>query len=62
MEVSDARRLKALGGVDGFDQDEGCSKGYESPGVPRRFFASWRDTLEPFQLADHVLDTGATTI
>ena len=27
-----------LGGVAGFDQDEGCSEGYESPGVPRRFF------------------------
>ena len=32
--------LCRLVGVDGFDQDEGCSKDYESLGIPRRFFAS----------------------
>ena len=52
----------ALGCVDGFDQDEAKSKCDERGVILRGLLATQRDALEPFELADCLLDTGATLV
>ena len=47
-----------LGRVDGFDQDEAKSKCDERGVILRGLLATQRDALEPFELADCLLDTG----
>lgn len=47
----------ALGGVDGFDQDEGRRKGDEGSEVPFCFFTAQGNPLETFQLSDGLLNT-----
>jgi len=51
-----------LGGVDGFDDDEAKSKGDERSVVLDRFLAAERDTLEALELADQLLDAGASPV
>ena len=48
--------LEALGGVDGFDQDEAESKREERAVILRRLLASKCDTLEAFELADRLFN------
>jgi hypothetical protein len=48
--------------VDGFDQDEPESKCDERAVIPRCLLATQRDALESFELADCLLDTGATFV
>ena len=45
-----AVRQRALGRVDGFDDDEAKSKGDERPVVLDRFLATERDTLKRLSL------------
>ncbi len=47
---------KALGRVDGFDQDKAKSKRDERTVILRRLLASKRDTLEALELADRLFD------
>jgi hypothetical protein len=54
--------LRLLGRVDGFDDDEAKSKGDERPVVLDRFLATERDTLEALELADQLLDAGASPV
>src|SRR6185369_13281142 len=51
-----------LGGVDGFDDDDAKSKGDERSVVLDRFLAAERDTLEALELADQLLDAGASPV
>ena len=51
-----------LGRVDGFDQDEAESERDERAVILRGLLATQRDALEPFELADCLLDTGATLV
>ena len=44
--------------MDGFDQDEGGSESDEGAEVCGGFFASQRDALEAFELADGLFDAG----
>ena len=49
-------RLRELGCVDGFDQDEAESKRDERAVILRRLLASKCDTLEAFELADSLFN------
>ncbi|CAH1656132.1 hypothetical protein BOSEA31B_11348 [Hyphomicrobiales bacterium] len=53
---------KDLGGVDGFDQDEGCCDGDYGCEVSLGLLASQGDALKALELADGLLDTGAPAI
>src|SRR4051794_19005784 len=52
----------ALGGVDGFDEDEAESKGNDGAVVLGRLLAAQRHTLEALELADELFDAGAGAI
>src|SRR3954469_16866746 len=53
---------KALGRVDGFEDDEAKSECDEGCKVLVRFLATERNALEALELADEVFDTGAGSI
>jgi hypothetical protein len=52
----------SLGRLDGFDRDERCCESDEGAEVGRGLLAPQGDTLEAFQLADHLLDAGAAPV
>ncbi len=54
--------VDALGGVDGFDEDEAEGEGNDGAVVLGRLLAAERHTLEPLQLAHKLLDAGAGAI
>lgn len=51
-----------LGGVDGFDQDEGRRECDEGSEVSFGFLAAQCDALEAFELSDGLLDPGSASI
>ena len=51
-----------LGGVDGFNQDEGAGEGDEGVEVVCSLLAAQGNPFEAFDLADGLLDTGASFI
>jgi len=51
-----------LGPVDGFDQDEGASKGYECTVAVLGFITTHGNALEALQLADGLLDSGTRLV
>src|SRR4051812_33760610 len=53
---------RTLGGVDGFDEDEAESKCNNGAVVLGRLLAAERDTFEPLELANELLDAGAGAI
>ncbi len=55
-------RLRLLGRVDGFDDDEAQSECDEGSEVLVRFLATERNALEALELADEVFDAGAGAI
>jgi hypothetical protein len=52
----------AVGGVDGFDEDEAESKGHNGAVVLGRLLAAERNSLEALELTDKLLDAGARPI
>ena len=56
LDRADADKARALGCVDGFDQDEAESKRDERAVILRRLLASKCDTLEAFELADSLFN------
>src|SRR3954454_19919819 len=53
------RAPRALGRVDGFDDDEAEGESHEGSEVLVGFLATERDALEALELADQLLDAGA---
>ena len=51
-----------LGPVDGFDQDEGASKGDECTVAVLGFITTHGNALEALQLADGLLDSGTRLV
>jgi hypothetical protein len=52
----------ALGGVDGFDEDEAESKGHHGTVVLGRLLAAQRHALEALELAHELLDAGTSPV
>jgi hypothetical protein len=52
----------ALGGVDGFDEDESKGESDKGPEVPGGLLAAQRDALEALHFPDQLLDAGARPV
>ena len=54
--------MRSLGGVDGFDEDEAESEGDNCAVVWGGLLAAQRHTLEALELANELLDAGASPV